>query len=76
MGKPGSRPAQPDMKRRILLLGFIGVFGLNANAQVIAKLTIEEAYQLAKINYPLIKQQDLIKKTGMFDEVADKPIHA
>jgi len=66
MGKPGSRPAQPDMKRRILLLGFIGVFGLNANAQVIAKLTIEEAYQLAKINYPLIKQQDLIKKTGMY----------
>ena len=37
--------------------------GFNALGQVPAHLSITEAYQLARKNYPLIKQKDLITKT-------------
>ena len=47
------------------VLGLLLCFGssLTAIAQPVAHLTISEAYLLARNNYPLIKQRDLIAKT-------------
>ena len=42
----------------LLLFSITGIY-----AQPPGKLTIEKAYQLARKNYPLIKQMDLISKT-------------
>ena len=66
MGKPGSKQGLYHSKRWILLLGFIYLSSLSAPAQVITSLTIEKAYQLARRNYPLIKQRDLISKTKQY----------
>lgn len=44
-------------------MGFIIFTNLNLHAQSNHAITIEKAYQLARENYPLIKQRDLIAKT-------------
>jgi outer membrane protein TolC len=46
-----------------LFLMLIGAIELPAQS-VISKLNLEQAYQLARANYPLIKQKDLISKTA------------
>ena len=46
-----------------LFLMLIGTIELPAQS-VISKLNLEQAYQLARSNYPLIKQKDLIGKTA------------
>jgi outer membrane protein TolC len=48
-----------------LLLG-INLFAVASQAQVVTRLTIDQAYRLARQNYPLIKQQDLIGKTKQY----------
>lgn len=46
-----------------LFLMLIGAIELPAQS-VISKLNLEQAYQLARANYPLIKQKELISKTA------------
>jgi outer membrane protein TolC len=48
---------------RIFLLGLFSVCSVGAVAQAVEILTIENAYRLARKNYPLIKQRDLINKS-------------
>ena len=48
---------------RIFLLGLLSVCSISAVAQAVKSLTIENAYLLARKNYPLIKQRDLINKS-------------
>ncbi|MDP4129870.1 MAG: hypothetical protein Q8939_06900 [Bacteroidota bacterium] len=43
----------------IFLLGLFSVCGASAVAQAIKILSIENAYLLARTNYPLIRQKDL-----------------
>jgi len=66
MAIPGSKPGKPDFRPWLLLMGFICIGELNSRAQSVSKITIDQAYQLARVNYPLIRQQDLIKKTAMY----------
>src|SRR5271170_803865 len=51
---------------RIGLLWWVSFHALASRAQVVTRLTIDQAYQLARKNYPLIKQQDLISKTKQY----------
>jgi outer membrane protein TolC len=44
-------------------LGLFSVCSVGAVAQAVEILTIENAYRLARKNYPLIKQRDLINKS-------------
>ena len=66
MAKQGSKPVEPGIRLCIFLMGFLSLGALGAGAQGTGNITIDEAYQLARTNYPLIRQQDLIKKTGMY----------
>jgi len=66
MGKPASKPWLQYSIRWIFLLGFLYSNPLSATAQVVNSLSIEKAYQLARKNYPLIKQRDLISKTKQY----------
>jgi len=50
------------MKRIFFIIGICGGL-LNAGAQIRTILTIEDCYRLARINYPLLKQKDLILKS-------------
>jgi outer membrane protein TolC len=52
--------------RRICLLLAISFLALVVRSQVVTRLTIDQAYQLARTNYPLIKQQDLISRTKQY----------
>lgn len=47
------------------LFFIIGILGLtfSVNAQTINPITLEECYNLARQNYPLVKQQELIQKS-------------
>jgi outer membrane protein TolC len=47
----------------LIMAMLILLFSTKVNAQQPSHLTIEEAYRLAKENYPLSKQKDLINKT-------------
>jgi outer membrane protein TolC len=51
------------MKRIITIIFFLGAV-LHLSAQT--SLTIEKCYDLARQNYPLLKQHDLIEKTKQF----------
>jgi outer membrane protein TolC len=54
------------MKRAVILLVMLGgVFA--AGAQTPARLTIEDCYRLARENYPLVEQHDLIEKTAAYN---------
>ncbi len=66
MGKPGSKRVLHYSIRWIFLLGLPYLSSLSAKAQVVNSLTIEKAYQLARKNYPLIKQRDLISRTKQY----------
>ncbi len=49
------------------LLLIIGVFGnIKVQAQSTQKITLNECYQLAEQNYPLVKQMELIEKSKSF----------
>jgi outer membrane protein TolC len=53
------------MKRSLVILSLL--VSLQAtNAQLPGSISIDACYKLAKQNYPLIKKQDLIKKTGEY----------
>lgn len=51
---------------KIIMLCFVAVCSClaNASAQQVYHLTINEAYRLARNNYPLSRQRELIKKTA------------
>ncbi|WP_317897589.1 TolC family protein [Aurantibacillus circumpalustris] len=49
--------------RNYYLFIFFVLFGLLMNAQINKVITLEECYSLAKQNYPLVKQRDLIHKS-------------
>jgi outer membrane protein TolC len=49
-----------------LFMGLVFLLPSMLYGQQTKSLTITEAYELAKKNYPLIKQHDLIKKTGEY----------
>jgi len=51
------------LKSRMLLFGFFAVSTISTMGQALKSLSIENAYQLARKNYPLIKQRDLINKS-------------
>jgi outer membrane protein TolC len=52
--------------RLALLFGSALFSAYSLFGQHISKLSIHEAYQMARNNYPLIKQQDLISKTKVY----------
>ncbi|HKO82042.1 MAG TPA: TolC family protein [Chitinophagaceae bacterium] len=51
------------MKRLLFVLYSFSVSSLTIKAQTATSLSIDECYQLARQNFPLIKQKDLIQKT-------------
>ena len=51
------------MKRLLFALYSFSVSSLTIKAQTATSLSIDECYQLARQNFPLIKQKDLIQKT-------------
>jgi len=62
----GFVPAPHLIRRWIFLSVIISLSVITTGAQTVSGLTIEEAYRLARKNYPLIRQQDLIAKTKQY----------
>jgi outer membrane protein TolC len=52
--------------KRILYTISLLAFALSMNAQTSTPLTIKECYNLARANYPLVKQQELIAKSKQY----------
>ena len=50
------------MKHLFFIVGILGL-AFSANAQTPDPITLEECYNLARQNYPLVKQQELIQKS-------------
>lgn len=50
------------MKHLFFIIGILGL-AYSVNAQTINRITLEECYNLARQNYPLVKQQELIQKS-------------
>ena len=50
------------MKHLFFIIGILGL-AFSANAQTPDPITLEECYNLARRNYPLVKQQELIQKS-------------
>ena len=50
------------MKHLFFIIGILGL-AFSANAQTPNPITLEECYNLARQNYPLVKQQELIQKS-------------
>jgi len=53
-----------QLSQKILLSALLLSFGFRGQAQSTSYLTLEECYQLAEQNYPLVKQRELISKTA------------
>ena len=53
------------MKRILYTISFLAL-SLSMNAQTSTPLTIEECHNLARTNYPLVKQQELIAKSKQY----------
>lgn len=55
------------MRRSIILIStLLGTVATGAQAQMQTRLTIEDCYRLARENYPLVEQYDLIGKTEAY----------
>ena len=52
------------MKRFITLAGAFFILSLPLRSQTTERITLEECYQMARNNYPLIKQQQLIQSSS------------
>ena len=50
--------------RLILLLAILIMTDIPVCGQIISHVSIEQVYQLAQKNYPLVKQRDLIAKAS------------
>lgn len=50
------------MKHLFFIVGILGL-AFSVNAQIPDPITLEECYNLARQNYPLVKQQELIQKS-------------
>ncbi|WP_316836725.1 TolC family protein [Pedobacter nutrimenti] len=55
-----------QLSRKILLSALLLSFSFQGQAQSTGYLTLEECYQLAEQNYPLVKQRELISKTASY----------
>ncbi|MEC7262630.1 MAG: TolC family protein [Bacteroidota bacterium] len=55
------------MKRTNLLTVLLLLLGIVAQAQSLESLTLEECYNMARTNYPLIRQQGLIQSASDFN---------
>lgn len=52
--------------KKILLIGYLLASVYTANAQAAKELSLEECYSLARENYPLVKQRELIVQSSAY----------
>jgi len=48
----------------LVMLLLVSLISVKLRAQTIKQLTLEEAYEFGRTNYPLIRQKDLVNKTA------------